>query len=613
MGDPDAQYALGCHLRVENDYVQTDQQAFYYLEKAVDQLHPGALYLLGVVYLTGDCVKKDIASALWCFHKASEKIQVNEIWLNFMSDSSSSSGSSDAEVRGSNNVRSASPSVVRSLEDVEGLATLIEQEVSGKRANAKATAEVGGNVETEARAGPSEHGEAEAMASDHDGIEESEAGLDTDVAAEHKRLARKREFDPVVTPRYEWVHGKVGANYSRFRDEASVLNLLAYTKFLDGFYAEDRYPIGICRCRGDESPNPDFIFLDKSKLPTPSFYVYDCWFRDLQVKLSFDDFILSVLQVLNVAPTQLHPNSWAAMQAFKPGYDSKEGYSFREGESEAKAKWISLNRILKRYLLESFTSSYKNFKNGFFRIGIREESRKYFYDEVGQPLFPLAWTRNPRHCDGYKEEHLIEVEREGLKPTKVRIPKRCRGLLLRTRSLPRLRRERKKGCGGREAFGRGWRSYAPFGPPQKRLKQTTIPEHSSTPSDVLLEVLVGPGFLNPKVTSQEFISLDFMTAKARRVVEDMSSADKLKALGELFLRYGALTQVLATEPSPELSALRLKMCESKKVTREVLTRNNELIEENKKAVAENANLRRQLGELKGMNKKLAEEREKAVT
>ncbi|XP_021618581.1 putative beta-lactamase HcpE isoform X2 [Manihot esculenta] len=73
MGDPDAQYELGCRLRVENDYVQSDQQAFYYLEKAVDQLHPGALYLLGAVYLTGDCVKKDVASALWCFRRASEK------------------------------------------------------------------------------------------------------------------------------------------------------------------------------------------------------------------------------------------------------------------------------------------------------------------------------------------------------------------------------------------------------------------------------------------------------------------------------------------------------------------------------------------------------------
>ncbi|XP_057485110.1 uncharacterized protein LOC130771510 isoform X2 [Actinidia eriantha] len=73
MGSPDAQYELGRRLRIENDYVQSDQQAFYYLEKAVDQLQPDALYLLGAVYLTGDCVKKDIASALWCFHRASEK------------------------------------------------------------------------------------------------------------------------------------------------------------------------------------------------------------------------------------------------------------------------------------------------------------------------------------------------------------------------------------------------------------------------------------------------------------------------------------------------------------------------------------------------------------
>lgn len=73
MGNPDAQYELGCQLRIENDDVQADQQAFDYLEKAVDQLHPKALYLLGAVYITGDCVKKDTAAALWCFHRASEK------------------------------------------------------------------------------------------------------------------------------------------------------------------------------------------------------------------------------------------------------------------------------------------------------------------------------------------------------------------------------------------------------------------------------------------------------------------------------------------------------------------------------------------------------------
>ncbi|KAL2324392.1 hypothetical protein Fmac_023450 [Flemingia macrophylla] len=146
---------------------------------------------------------------------------------------------------------------------------------------------------------------------------------------------------------------------------------------------------------------------------------------------------MSVLRTLNVAPTQLHPNSWAAMQAFKvlclslgvmptaplflhfysckPGYDTEEGYSSHQGENEVKAKWISLFRIPKRDLLESFTSSYKNSKNGFFRVSIPEEGRKYFFDHTGTPLFPLSWTRKPRRCDGFHVEDLTQAEREGLK------------------------------------------------------------------------------------------------------------------------------------------------------------------------------------------------------
>ncbi|XP_078437626.1 binding protein isoform X3 [Wolffia australiana] len=73
MGDPDAQYDLGCHLRVQNENVQSDQQALYYIEKAVDQLHPQALYLLGSVFLAGDCVQQDVGAAMWCFYRASSK------------------------------------------------------------------------------------------------------------------------------------------------------------------------------------------------------------------------------------------------------------------------------------------------------------------------------------------------------------------------------------------------------------------------------------------------------------------------------------------------------------------------------------------------------------
>ncbi|KMZ64719.1 Binding protein [Zostera marina] len=73
MGNADAQYEVGRHLRTKDDIAYTEKEAFYYIKKAVDQSHPDALYLLGAVYLTGDCVEKDIASAMWCFHRASMK------------------------------------------------------------------------------------------------------------------------------------------------------------------------------------------------------------------------------------------------------------------------------------------------------------------------------------------------------------------------------------------------------------------------------------------------------------------------------------------------------------------------------------------------------------
>jgi len=47
------------------------------------------------------------------------------------------------------------------------------------------------------------------------------------------------------------------------------------------------------------------------------FYMYMCHFSQLHVRLPLDDFTMGVLRELNVAPTQMHPNNWAYMQAFR--------------------------------------------------------------------------------------------------------------------------------------------------------------------------------------------------------------------------------------------------------------------------------------------------------
>jgi len=60
-----------------------------------------------------------------------------------------------------------------------------------------------------------------------------------------------------------------------------------------------------CVCHGREGASADF------------FYVYSCMFVKLHVRLPLDNFTMGVLRLLNVAPTQLHPNSWGSLQAFR--------------------------------------------------------------------------------------------------------------------------------------------------------------------------------------------------------------------------------------------------------------------------------------------------------
>jgi len=56
-----------------------------------------------------------------------------------------------------------------------------------------------------------------------------------------------------------------------------------------------------CVCHGREGATADF------------FYMYSCMFVKLHVRLLFDNFTIGVLRLLNVAPTQLHPNSWGSL------------------------------------------------------------------------------------------------------------------------------------------------------------------------------------------------------------------------------------------------------------------------------------------------------------
>ena len=109
---------------------------------------------------------------------------------------------------------------------------------------------------------------------------------------------------------YEWVAEEVRTQYSLFRwSRLLKLWLNCVPVFERGarkdIVALERVNAIDCVCHGREGATEEF------------FYVYMCHFSQLYIRLPFDDFTMGVLRLVNVAPAQLYPNSWAYLQAFR--------------------------------------------------------------------------------------------------------------------------------------------------------------------------------------------------------------------------------------------------------------------------------------------------------
>ncbi|RDX92420.1 hypothetical protein CR513_25437, partial [Mucuna pruriens] len=107
----------------------------------------------------------------------------------------------------------------------------------------------------------------------------------------------------------------------------------------------------------------------------PYFYLYDTLHSKLGIKFPFSHFERAVLQVLNVAPTQLHPNGWAFVRAFELlcedlGIAPTLGvfFWFYTVKKADKVEWTSLYSRPKRKLFKPFLASYKKFKSRFFKV-----------------------------------------------------------------------------------------------------------------------------------------------------------------------------------------------------------------------------------------------------
>jgi len=127
------------------------------------------------------------------------------------------------------------------------------------------------------------------------------------------------------------------------------------------------------------------------------FYMYMCHFSKLYVRLLFDDFTMGVLRLLNVAPTQLLPNSWAYLQVFRVlcrslylQASAQSFLYFYDTWPKSLTTWLSLISWPRTSRLEAFTQSSKHFKDGIFKVVVKEPGRSYFYNDDGSTKFPFS-------------------------------------------------------------------------------------------------------------------------------------------------------------------------------------------------------------------------------
>jgi len=100
---------------------------------------------------------------------------------------------------------------------------------------------------------------------------------------------------------------------------------------------------------------------DRADPNEPFFFMYTTVFKRLELRLPFTGFERALLTEVNVAPAQLHPNSWAFVRAFVILYNylghppSVDVFLyFFEAKNPGKKLWLSFNGVVGRVLLTLF-------------------------------------------------------------------------------------------------------------------------------------------------------------------------------------------------------------------------------------------------------------------
>jgi hypothetical protein len=119
-------------------------------------------------------------------------------------------------------------------------------------------------------------------------------------------------------------------------------------------------------------------------------YMHQLLFEKLWILLPYSKFQCDILVALNVAPTQLHPNTRGFVEILCSCVGIEHSVNkflyFFQVKVFGKVEWISASGRSVRRLLNAFDTSYKNWKNMFFRV----RSIHWTTDHVLCTIFEVA-------------------------------------------------------------------------------------------------------------------------------------------------------------------------------------------------------------------------------
>ncbi|KAJ1433258.1 hypothetical protein SESBI_06201 [Sesbania bispinosa] len=180
----------------------------------------------------------------------------------------------------------------------------------------------------------------------------------------------------------------------------------------------------------------------------PFTYMYDIVFCKLHLLLPFSNFEKELLRFLNIPPSQLHPNSWAFVRGYQilchfysmvlslDKFFSLFQVKLPTGDEIG---WVSFNSIPHKGVLSAYTSSYKKWKQKFFKVRGSGLMSNLLVGGDGNPHFPLFWSLEPRRVPVVKFDQLSFDEKIDVAFLRNQAPIDC-GFLLENEDLPaRLR------------------------------------------------------------------------------------------------------------------------------------------------------------------------------